>query len=170
VAEFRRRGHRTPHHRTVTRRAVGLTSNNELWRAWCRGQITKDTLARGVLRIRSRPGQQLRYALRNYLARRPFHKNNVAGRKRFQCHSCKERSILVVADSANLVADLRIEDGLLQRLVCARPRPPHGAHGWNRTQLGPAVGSPSAHGGTPQKSMSAFWRKADISNVLTNVR
>ena len=41
---------------------------------------------------------------------------------------------------------------------------------WNRTHLGPAVGPPTAHGGStpPQKSMSAFWRKADISNVLTN--
>ena len=40
-----------PQHRTVRRP--------------CRCQTRKDTLARGVLRIRSRPGQQLRYALRN---------------------------------------------------------------------------------------------------------
>src|SRR5262245_45466123 len=39
-------------------------------------------------------------------------------------HLCKGRLILVVADSTNLVADLRIEDGFLQRLVCARARPP----------------------------------------------
>jgi hypothetical protein len=45
---------------------------------------------------------------------------------------CHERtyvpgeSFLVVADSTNLVTDLRVEDSLLQRLLCARARPPVG--------------------------------------------
>src|SRR5262249_11566112 len=33
-------------------------------------------------------------------------------------------SVLVVADTANLIADLRVEGGLLQWLVGARTRPP----------------------------------------------
>ena len=35
---------------------------------------------------------------------------------------------LVVADCANLVTGLRVEGGLLERLVCARARPPIGGH------------------------------------------
>src|SRR5262245_21439419 len=39
-------------------------------------------------------------------------------------HSANWRSILVVADAANLIADFRVEGGLFERLICARTGPP----------------------------------------------
>src|SRR5262245_51160892 len=42
------------------------------------------------------------------------------------CHKRRCELFLIVADTANLISNLRIQGNLLQRLVCARARPPVG--------------------------------------------